>query len=256
MKKIVFAEGNNEIIRKATERSKNICEPLLLNGDLVEATKMVANGDADAIIAGLDHTSRDVILAIRDNIGMRQDVQTFSGMFVCDMPDGRRYIIADGAACKNPTTEQLIDIVTLVSHAAKKLLTEEPRIAMLSFSTFGSGGNDASIDKIHEAVQLTREQNPELLIDGEMQLDAAIDSRIAQKKGSNNSPVAGQANILITPEINSGNILVKAIEQFGGAIVAGPILLGFKSVTSDMSRGMNLEDAILTIKCVVDLLEH
>ncbi|MFV0484628.1 MAG: phosphate acyltransferase [Candidatus Saccharimonadales bacterium] len=253
MKKIVFPEGGNEYIKQATARLTNDCEPILLNDDLAGAAEMVADGRADAMVAGIDYSSRDVILAVRDKIGVRDGWKTFSSLFVCDMPDGKRYIVADGATCKNPTAEQLADIVILVHEAAEKLLAETPRVAMLSFSTFGSGGKDPSMDKITETIKMVRERNPEVLIDGEMQLDAAINPRVAEKKAPTDSEVAGRANVLITPDINSGNILYKAIEQLAGAHVAGPVLLGFRAPVSDLSRGSTVDDVILTAKSVIDL---
>lgn len=253
MKKVVFAEGGNEFVRAVAEKLGEVCEPVLLNGDLDSAAMMVAEGRADAMVAGIDYSSRDVILAVRDKIGVREGWKTFSSCFVCDMPDGRRYVVADGATCKNPTAEQLCDIVMLVHEAALKLLDEVPRVAMLSFSTFGSGGKDASMDKIGEAIGMVRERAPEILVDGEMQLDAAVNERVAAKKAPE-SEVAGRANVLIVPDINSGNILYKAMEQLAGAHVAGPILLGFGAPVSDLSRGSTVEDVVLTVKCVLKLV--
>ncbi|MBR1374210.1 phosphate acetyltransferase, partial [bacterium] len=135
---------------------------------------------------------------------------------------------------------------------ALKLLDEEPRIAMLSFSTKGSA-RDASIDKINEVIAKVHEMYSEVKIDGEMQLDAAVNSRVAAKKLPD-SEVAGRANVLIVPDLNSGNILYKAIEQFGGYIAAGPILQGFHKPVSDLSRGSTMEDVKLVIECMGRLL--
>ncbi|MDR3298292.1 MAG: phosphate acetyltransferase [Candidatus Nomurabacteria bacterium] len=253
MKRIVFPEGENDFIKEAMGRVGEICEPILLSNDLAGAAEMVAGGQADAMVAGIDYASRDVILAARDKIGLSDGWKTFSSLFVCDMPDGKRYIVADGATCKNPTAEQLADIVLLVSEAAEKLLDDKPRVAMLSFSTFGSGGKDPSMDKIAETIQIVRGKNPDVLVDGEMQLDAAINPRVAAKKAPAESEVAGRANVLIAPDINSGNILYKATWQLAGADVAGPILLGFKAPVSDLSRGSTVEDVILTVKSVIAL---
>ena len=144
-------------------------------------------------------------------------------------------------------------IVELVNVAAGKLLDDEPRIAMLSFSSFGSGGHDETMEFIQEAIRLTRERHPEIKIDGEMQLDCAINGRIAAKKAPE-SEVAGRANVLIVPDINAGNILYKSLEQFAGAKVAGPILLGFNKPISDLSRGSTAEDVVLTTECLAKLI--
>ena len=261
MTKILFPETNNDYIKAAAAdlKERGICEPVLEESDMATAGQKVADGIADGMVAGVDFSSRDVILACRDQIGVAgqtdpSEKKTFSSLFVADFPDGRRYIVSDGATCKNPTAEQLADIVILVHAAAVKLLDDTPRIAMLSFSTFGSGGKDPSMDKIAETIRLVRERNPEILIDGEMQLDAAVNERIGKKKSPHASEVAGRANVLITPDINSGNILYKSLEQFAGAKLAGPILLGFNKPVSDLSRGSTAEDIIFTTECLVKLI--
>lgn len=261
MHKILFPEATNDYIKiAATELAeRGICEPILEESDMATAGQKVANGLADAMVAGVDYSSRDVILACRDCIGVAgqkdpSEKKTFSSLFVADFPDERRYIISDGATCKNPTAEQLADIVILVNEAATKILDNTPRIAMLSFSTFGSGGKDSSMDKIAEAIKIVRMRRPEILIDGEMQLDAAVNERIGKKKAPKDSQVAGRANVLVTPDINSGNILYKSLEQFAGAKLAGPILLGFKRPVSDLSRGSTPEDIVFTTECLVKLI--
>lgn len=258
MYKVVFPEANNPNIQAAVKVLCNECEPILLDNDLATATKLLADRQADAMIAGVDYASRDVILAVREQIGLQDGFKTFSSLFVCDFRDGRRYIIADGATCRRPNSEQLAEITLLVNDAAQKLLGEEPRLALLSFSTFGSGAGknpDPSIAVIHDTIQISKSRNPSIIIDGEMQLDAAVNPRVANKKATTqNSPVAGRANVLITPDINSGNILYKSIEQFASAIVAGPILLGFRAAVSDLSRGSTVEDIILTTRSTLKLI--
>jgi phosphate acetyltransferase len=254
MKKVVFPEGNNEFIKDAIKKLKSVCEPVLLDNDLTTATQMVKDGKADTVVAGIDYSTRDVVLAVRDNIGVAEGQKTFTSLFVVDFPDGNRLIMSDGGICKNPTAEQLADIVILTHFAAEKILKTQPKIAMLSFSTFGSGGRDPSIEKITEAMKIVKEKHPKILIEGEMQLDAAVNPRIAAKKFKD-SKVAGQANVLITPDLNSGNILYKSFEQFAKAHVAGPILLGFAKPCSDLSRGSTVEDIILTTKCLLALID-
>jgi len=124
---------------------------------------------------------------------------------------------------------------------------------MLSYSTKGSGGKNPDLDKIYYVIDQIREKHPTWLIDGEMQLDAAINPRVATKK-TPGSPLQGHANILITPDLNSGNILYKSLEQFGGFTVAGPIIQGFDRPLADLSRGSTVEDTILTIKVIRSLL--
>ena len=255
MSKIIFPEASNEYIQEVVKNlnAKNICEAIAKEMPVEQAAEKVKTGEYDAMVAGVDYSSRDVILACRDHIGVPEGAKTFSSLFVCDFKDGRRYIVSDGATCKNPTVEQLADIVMLAHDAATRILAETPRIAMLSFSTFGSGGKDPSMDKIRETIELVHERRPEILVDGEMQLDAAVNPRIAAKKAPADSQVAGCANVLITPDINSGNILYKSLEQFAGAKLAGPILLGFKAPVSDLSRGSTVEDIEFTTECLVKL---
>lgn len=257
MIKVAFPEPNNEFIRLAIQDAQNY-QPILVEGEnsLAEACQILADGSADTMVAGIDFSSRDVILTVRDVVGMPEGKKLFSSLFVCDFPDGSRKIISDGATCKNPDAEQLAEIVRLTHTAATKLLNEEPKIAMLSFSTFGSGGHDPSMDKISETIKIIRETNPEIKIDGEMQLDAAVNPRVGEKKSPHPSEVAGHANVLITPDINSGNILYKSVEQFAKAHVAGPILLGFKKPVSDLSRGSTVEDVKLTIDCMLKLAQN
>lgn len=255
MKKIIFPEGNNQFIQQAAQQLQTICQPVLLKGqpeDLTEACQLLKSGQVDGLVAGIDCPTRDVVIASRDIIGLPANQKTFASLFVCDFPDGRRLILADGATCKHPTAEQLADITVLTHQAASRILDQPPRIALLSFSTFGSGGRDPSIDLIHQALTLSKTRLPAALIDGEMQLDAAINPRIGHKKAPN-SPVAGQANVLIVPDLNSGNILYKAIEQLAGAHVAGPVLLGFNQPISDLSRGSTVDDVILSAKILLKI---
>lgn len=256
MYKVIFPEANNEYIKTAAAQLTNLCEPVLLDCDLQTAAVKVLDGEADAMIAGIDCSSRDVILATRDVIGVPEGKKTFSSLFVAKFPDGRKIILSDGATCKNPTSEQLADIIELAHDAAAKILDEQPRVAVLSFSTFGSGGKDPSMDKTAEAIAMIRDRRADILVDGEMQLDAAVNSRVGEKKAAahGGSDVAGRANVLIVPDINSGNILYKSIEQFAGATVAGPILLGFAKPVSDLSRGSTVEDVILTAESLIRLI--
>ncbi len=258
MYKILFPEANNDYIKRAAAElaQRGICEPVVENLDLQAASVKVLDGAADAMIAGIDFTSRDVILSVRDVIGTPEGRKTFSSLFVAKFPDGRTMILSDGATCKNPTAEQLADIIELTNDAAAKILGQTPRLAILSFSTFGSGGKDPSIDKTAETLALIRDRRPDILVDGEMQLDAAVNPRVGEKKAAahGGSEVAGRANVLIAPDINVGNILYKSFEQFAGATVAGPILLGFNKPVSDLSRGSTVEDIILTAECLVKLV--
>ena len=278
MKQIVFPEINHSYVQEAIKLAKQKFPDFEAIGadNLEHACAAVKAGVADSMIAGIDYTSRDVILAARDIIGVKNPRQlekpTFSASFIFTKenkatPLGQSvFILGDAAACKHPSFDQLYDI-TLETHetatkyfkylnhnstdsALNSFLT--PRIAMLSFSTLGSGGRDETISLSQAVVEKVRETHPEILIDGEIQLDAAINPRVGEKKAPN-SPVAGYANVLITPDLNSGNILYKAMEQFGNFTAAGPILQGFNAPVSDLSRGSTVEDILAVIEAELAL---
>jgi phosphate acetyltransferase len=258
MIKIVFPEYKNEIIAAAIEEAKQKYSDFMpvFAESLEEACEKVRDGQADAMIAGIDYTSRDVILSCRDIIGMRESEKpakkTFSASFLFEKGE-KAFLLGDAAACKHPDENMLYDIVLQTYETAKTLLNDTPRIAMLSFSTLGSGGNDESITRIKEVVNRVHMKYPEIAIDGELQLDAAINEKIGNKKAPG-STVAGRANVLIVPDLNSGNILYKAIEQFGGYTAAGPILQGFRAPISDLSRGSTKEDVLVVIDVELKLV--
>ena len=278
MKQIVFPEINHPYVQEAINLAKQKFPDFEAIGadNLEHACAAVKAGVADSMIAGIDYTSRDVILTARDIIGVKNPRQlekpTFSASFIFTKenkatPLGQSvFILGDAAACKHPSFDQLYDITLQTYETATKYFkylnhdsTDSalnsfltPRIAILSFSTLGSGGRDETISLSQSVVEKVRETHPEILIDGEMQLDAAINPRVGEKKAPN-SPVAGYANILIVPDLNSGNILYKAMEQFGNFAAAGPILQGFNAPVSDLSRGSTVEDILAVIEAELAL---
>lgn len=278
MKRIVFPEINHPYVQEAIKLAKQKFPDFEAIGadNLEHACAAVKAGVADSMIAGIDYTSRDVILAARDIIGVKNPRQlekpTFSASFIFTKenkatPLGQSvFILGDAAACKHPSFDQLYDITLQTYETATKYFkylnhnsTDSalnsfltPRIAMLSFSTLGSGGRDETISLSQVVMEKVRETHPEIIIDGEMQLDAAINPRVGEKKAPY-SPVAGYANILIVPDLNSGNILYKAMEQFGNFTAAGPILQGFNAPVSDLSRGSTVEDILAVIEAELAL---
>jgi len=256
--KIVFPEYGNEVVKSALNLAKEKYGDgleILTTESVEEACEKVRDNIADAMVAGIDHTSREIILSCRDIIGVKNPKITkiFSASFVLERND-EIYVLGDAAACKNPDEDMLFDIVLQTYETAKTVLNEPPRIAMLSFSTLGSGGDDKSISRIRNIVSRIHEAYPEIAIDGELQLDAAIDKEIGDKKAPG-STVAGRANVLIVPDLNSGNILYKAMERFGGFTAAGPILQGFKAPVSDLSRGSTVEDVLSAIDIEIKLVK-
>lgn len=241
--KFVFPEIENPLIRDAIAKCSEITA--VPAHDLSDACFQIKSGLADCMIAGIDYSSRDVILACRDGLGMTSN--TFSSSIVFSKNGVNQYVLADIATCKHPTEDQLYDIILQTYTTASKVIGVLPRVAILSFSTLGSGGKDDTMTITQNVVRKIRSTHPEIIIDGEMQLDAAIDPIVASKKCPD-SPIAGSANVLICPDINSGNILYKAMERFGGFTAAGPILQGFNFPVSDLSRGSSVDDIVATIK--------
>lgn len=204
------------------------------------AMVMQAVGEADVTFAGIDYTTGDVLLAGQMIIGMKPGITTISSIGLCDIPgyegsEGSLLAVGDSAVCTNPNAEQLASIAISACDTVKSLLDWEPRCACVCYSTFGSGQGEL-VDKVTEAVKIANELRPDLAIDGEFQLDAAINPAVAQKKVKKESPVAGKANVVIWPDLNVGNVAVKLIQQFGHADAYGPMLQGFNKVVCDCSR--------------------
>ena len=204
------------------------------------AMVMQAVGEADVTFAGIDYTTGDVLLAGQMIIGMKPGITTISSIGLCDIPgyegsEGSLLAVGDSAVCTNPNAEQLASIAISACDTVKSLLDWEPRCACVCYSTLGSGQGEL-VDKVTEAVKIANELRPDLAIDGEFQLDAAINPAVAQKKVKKESPVAGKANVVIWPDLNVGNVAVKLIQQFGHADAYGPMLQGFNKVVCDCSR--------------------
>lgn len=208
---------------------------------LYYAMAMQKIGDVDVTFAGIDNTTGDVLLAGQMIIGLKPGISTISSIGLCDIPgyegsEGSLLAVGDSAVCTNPNPEQLASIAISACDTVHELLDWEPRCAMISYSTLGSGQGEL-IDKVKQALAIANEQRPDLNIDGEFQLDAAIVPAVAAKKVTRESKVAGKANILIWPDLNVGNTSVKLIQQFGHADAYGPMLQGFNSIVCDCSRG-------------------
>lgn len=212
-----------------------------MQNPLYYAMVMQAVEEADVTFAGIDNTTGDVLLAGQMIIGLKEGISTVSSIGLCDIPgfsgsEGSLLAIGDSAVCTNPDANQLADIAISACDTVRALLEWEPRCAMVSYSTLGSGQGEL-IGKVVEAVRLANEKRPDLAIDGEFQFDAAISPAVAEKKVKRESKVAGKANVVIWPDLNVGNVGVKLIQQFGHADAYGPMLQGFNKVVCDCSRG-------------------
>jgi phosphate acetyltransferase len=207
---------------------------------------LVRAGRADAMVAGLAHATQDVILAAMTFIGMREGITTPSSIFLMRVPgfegpEGEQIVFADCAVAVAPDASELADIALTTAHTVRALLGWEPRIAMLSFSTKGSGEGE-SVEKVLEALRIAKERDPYLAIDGELQLDSAIVPAVAARKVPGESLVAGRANVLIFPDLDAGNIAYKAVQRFARADAFGAFLQGFAKTVSDLSRGASVAD--------------
>lgn len=240
----VQAYGARRGLKEGVAR-RMIARPLFFGG------MMVARGDAATMVAGVDHATATVIQAGALTVGFAPGLETASSFFLMVLPEfhGQRnhsVLFADCAVTVAPTAEQLADI-TLASHAsAAGLLNDTPRVALLSFSTLGSGAHP-EVDKVTEALSLAKQRAPDALIDGEFQVDSAIVPQVAQRKVKRSSEVAGRANVLVFPDLNTGNVAYKLTQHVAGAQAIGPFLQGFAKPISDLSRGASADDIVATV---------
>ncbi len=220
----------------------------MVTDPLIHAGMMVAEGHADAMIAGAANETGKVISAGLKTVGMAEGMTRLSSYFLMNVPDfmrsgPRQFIFADCAVNIDPDPEQLADIALASAASAAKLLAEDPRIALLSFSTKGSASAE-QVDKVTQALELLRRRAPDLQIDGELQADAAFVPAVAERKVNGGAGVAGSANVLIFPDLNSGNIGYKLVQYMANAEAIGPFFQGFAKPVCDLSRGCSTEDIV------------
>ena len=219
-----------------------VSKPLYFGG------MMVRQGHAEVMVAGCANPTRRVIEAGLMTVGLAAGISLPSSYFLMVVPDflgrgPRAFVFADCAVNADPSGSELADIAAASAHSAHHLLGETPRVALLSFSTKGSAQH-ARVEKVREALDIVRKQHPALAIDGEFQADAALIPDVAKKKVREESAVAGNANVLIFPDLDSGNIAYKLTQWLGGAKAIGPFLQGFAKPISDLSRGASVEDIV------------
>jgi len=247
-----YIGGRDDITEGIARRI--VAKPLFFAG------MMVACGDAHAVVGGVANATATVIQAGVLTIGLMEGIKTPSSYFLMIVPkflgsQDRAFIYADCAVNIDPSAEQLADIAIASAASARRILGEVPRVAMLSFSTRGSASSP-SVDKVKKTIEIVRQRQPDLLIDGEFQADAAIVPKVAARKVKDGSSVAGNANVLIFPDLDAGNIAYKLTQYMAGAQAIGPFLQGFAKPITDLSRGASVDDivstAVLTLAQLVE----
>jgi len=206
-------------------------------------TMMIHKGEADGLVAGAVHTTQQTIRPAFEIIKTKPDIKNASSIFLMCLKD-RVLVYGDCAIIPIPTAEQLSDIAITSADTAKNFGID-PYIAMLSYST-GKSGKGPEVDKVREATEIARSKRPDLLIEGPIQYDAAIDPGVARIKLPD-SNVAGKATVFIFPDLNTGNNTYKAVQRSSGAIAIGPIIQGLKKPVNDLSRGCLVDDIVYTI---------
>lgn len=219
----------------------------IVRDPLYFGTMMVKLGYVDGMVSGAVHTTGDLLRPGLQIVKTAPGVSVVSSFFImmvpdCEYGDEGMLVFSDCAVNPNPDAEQLASIAIATAETAKNLCGIEPKVAMLSFSTMGSADHEL-VEKVRTATEIAKQRRPDLLIDGEMQLDAAIVKKVADQKAPN-SKVAGNANVLIFPDLQSGNIGYKLVQRFAKAEAIGPVCQGFARPINDLSRGCSSDDIV------------
>ncbi len=219
----------------------------LIENPLYFATLMVKNGDADGEVAGAENSTGDVLRPAFQYVKTKKGISVVSGAFIMILKDKKfgengLMVFADCAVHPNPTAKQMAEIAVSTGQMTRKIAGFEPKIAMLSFSTDGSA-NHYMVDKVKEATEIAKKMDNSLLIEGEIQADAAIIESIGKKKAPK-SKIAGNCNVLIFPNLEAGNIAYKLVQRLAKAEAIGPILQGMAAPINDLSRGCSVSDIV------------
>ena len=244
-------------LRKAKGMTKDMARNLLTTNSRYFATMMVKLGDADGYVSGASHPTSDTLKPVLQIIKGKPGVKTVSAFFIMCLPtnefgENGVFIYADSGMNENPNEEQLADIAITSSESFRELVNPEgiPKVAMLSYSTKGSAHSELT-EKVVNATKIAHEKAPDLMLDGELQLDAAIIPEVAKMKAPD-SPLKGNANILVFPDLNAGNIGYKLTQRLAHAKAYGPLCQGLDKPVNDLSRGCSAEDiaGVVAITCV------
>ncbi len=241
-------------LRKHKGLTSEEAKRLILKDPLYFAGFLVRFGEADGFVAGASHATANVARAAIFCIGLDEDIGVMSSSFIVEVknsPYGDKglFIFGDCGIVPDPTPERLAGIAISCSRVYSELFKRKPRVALLSYSTKGSA-RGASIDKVRKALEIIKQKKPDLMVDGELQLDSAIVPEVAKIKAPK-SAIAGKANVLIFPNLDAGNISYKLAQRLAGARVVGPLLEGIKKPASDLSRGCLVEEIVDTVVATV-----